>query len=112
MSWIKSIILDLIILGVIITMVITGAEWARWVILIYTPLMVALKLIAVAGARSVPKMRKAVSGVPAVVYHLLYGANVALLLFGKEYLLAAGWALIWVLSIVVESRIAPAKTSA
>ena len=105
MRWLKSILLDIAILVVIVVFVFQGAEWARLTVLIYTPLMLALKALALAGARSVPKMKKAVSDVPPVVYHALYGANVALLLYGREYLLAAGWILIWVLSVVIDSRI-------
>ena len=107
MKWIKSIILDLAILVVICIFVFGFAEWARWVVLVYTPLMLFLKLVAFAGARSVPKMKKTATDVPVTVYHILYGANVGLLLFGKEYVLAAGWAVIWILSVIIESRIGP-----
>ncbi len=110
MSWIKNAIIDIAITVVIAVFAFTGVTWSWWIIAIYTPLMVLLKLFALSGAATAVKQKS--DQVPTWFYHLLYGANLVLLLVGLFYWAAAGWAVIWVLSVVAESKSRPSKKRA
>jgi len=107
MTWIKNAIIDLAITAVIAVFAFTGATWSWWIIAIYTPLMVLLKLFALSGAAAAVKQKS--DQVPVWFYHVLYAANLVLLLVGLFYWAAAGWAVIWLLSVIAESRNRPRK---
>lgn len=111
MSWIKNVVVDLAVVLVLAVAVVLEVAWARWAILVYTPLMVVLKLMAVAGGATLGKLRKE-DAVPAGFYHLLYGASLALAVYGQWWIIAAGWAAIWLLSVVAELRMRPAARPA
>lgn len=102
MSWIKNVIIDMATTLVIAYFFFTQADWAWWVIAIYTPLMVLLKVFAFSGVATAVQ-RKA-DDVPVRFYHVLYGANMILLLISSFKFAAVGWAAIWVLSAVLESK--------
>lgn len=110
MNWIKNVILDIAVTGVITIWVFTGPEWAYWVILIYTPLLLLLKLTTVSSGLS-KVAALAGDATPNWFYHLIYAANLILLLVGEWWVVAGGWAIIWVLSVVQESKKASYKTS-
>lgn len=107
MSWIKNAIIDIAVTVVIAVFTFTGATWSWWIIAIYTPLMVLLKLFALSGAAAAVKQKS--DQVPTWFYHALYAANLILLLVGLFYWAAAGWAVIWLLSVVVETKSRPSK---
>lgn len=102
MSWIKKELIDLAVTAVIAAHAFTDLTLTWWVVAIYTPLMVLLKLFALSGAAHAVQQKA--DGVPVWFYHVLYGANLLLLLKAPFYEAAAGWAVIWVLSVVAESR--------
>jgi len=107
MAWIKNAIIDIAVTVVIALLAFTGATWAWWIVAIYTPLMVLLKLFALSGAATAVQQKA--SDVPTWFYHVLYGANLVLLLVAVFYWAAAGWAVIWLLSVVAESKRRPSK---
>lgn len=102
MSWIKNALIDILVTAVIGTHAFIGATWTWWVIAIYTPLMVLLKLFALSGAANAVQQKA--DSVPVWFYHVLYAANLALLLKAGFLEAAGGWAVIWILSVVAESR--------
>jgi hypothetical protein len=102
MSWIKNALIDLAVTAIIAVHAFSDVSWTWWVIAIYTPLMVLLKVFALSGAAHAVQQKA--DGVPVWFYHVLYGANLLLLLKAPFYEAAAGWAVIWVLSVVAESR--------
>ena len=109
MSWIKNALIDLAITAVIAVYAFNGATWGWWVIAIYAPLMVLLKVFALSGAASAVQ-RKADEG-PLWFYHLLFAANVILLFVADFNYAAFGWVAIWLLSVLAESRSRPKKGS-
>lgn len=102
MSWIKNALIDVAITAVIAWFAWTGATWAWWIVAIYTPLMLLLKVFALSGAANAVQ-RKA-DDVPVWFYHVLYAANVILLLVSSFLWAGGAWIAIWVLSAVAESR--------
>jgi hypothetical protein len=108
MSWLKNVLVDLLVTAIIVVYVFTGAVWAYWIIAIYTPLILLLKIGAVATGVT-KKVKKSPDAAPVWFYHLLYGVCLLLLLYVNWWLVAAGWAAIWVLSAVHESRMSAAK---
>jgi len=107
MAWIKNAIIDIAVTAIIVVYALTTATWGWWIIAIYTPLMLLLKVLAMSGAAAAVQ-RKA-DDVPGWFYHLLYGVNVLMLLYASFTNAAIGWAAIWILSAIVESKNRPGK---
>lgn len=106
MNWFKSTIVDVAVTVCIVLAAFVEVEWARWVIWIYTPFILLLKvgaLFAPPAIKKAPSSKKQAE-VPEWFFHLLYGANVLLLLVAGWWLVAAGWAAIWVVSYVAARR--------
>lgn len=103
MTVIKTAIVDIAVTVLIILAVTTGAGWAWWIIAIYTPLMLLLKVLAVAGPR-ISKLKVSREEPPRMLLHFLYGVNVVALGLAAWWYLFAGWLAIWILSIVQERR--------
>ncbi|MDQ7039735.1 MAG: hypothetical protein Q9M35_02220 [Rhodothermus sp.] len=99
--WLREALLDLIVTGIIVLAAIPALSWARWIVLVYTPLMLLLKLGALLAAPHLPRMQRST---PATLFHVLYGLNVLVLLVGRWWWMAVAWALIWGLSVLVERR--------
>ncbi|NNE69816.1 MAG: hypothetical protein HKN29_05565 [Rhodothermales bacterium] len=99
MGWLRHVLIDLAVL-VVIGLATFGAQpWALWVVWVYTPLMLLLKLGAVATSVT-PRQ----NDVPDWFFHALYAVSVVILLYHLLYWEAAGWVAIWILSVVAASR--------
>jgi len=103
MGWIKNVVLDLVVTAIVAWWVFSAAEWAYWVILVYTPLMVVLKLVGLSSGVSMAAAQTK-DAAPLWFFHVVYAVNLILLLVGKWWLMVAGWAIIWVLSAIGEAR--------
>jgi len=96
--------LDIAVTALIAFAVFDGNEAAQWAIMIYTPFMVLLKISAFTGRHSPSRIKPRDTGIPVVAYHILYGANVGILVFGSLrvsniwWWVAACWGVIWLLS--------------
>jgi hypothetical protein len=103
-SILKNNWLDIAVTVAIAVAVFSGNEVLRWVVLIYTPLMLLLKIVAFSNRHSTSRIKPKDSGTPPLFYHILYGVNVAILLYGSLVVsrswwwVTACWALIWILS--------------
>lgn len=104
MEWLKSVTIDILVTILIAVFVLTNAVWAKWVILIYTPLMLLLKLLVLGAGSLVQFQKKGTPEAPSLFYHFLYGVNVLLLLIERWWLMVALWAAIWILSIIAKRR--------
>lgn len=110
MSWLKHVIVDLAITAIIILYALQSPEWAWWIIVIYTPLLIVLKLLAMSSGVAGAVKAKGGNEPPDWFFHAIYAVSVLLLLRSEEFLLAAGWAVIWLLSAVAQSKSRPSKT--
>lgn len=120
MSWIKNTLIDIGVTTLIVLTAVLDLTWTRWVVLIYTPLMLIMKIVAFLGSTSLGALQRKGDGVPTWFYHVLYAANVAVMAAyaylsagtaaRHGWMLAAGWALIWVLSIAADVRMRPTAT--
>ena len=106
MNWIKSTIVDIAVTACIVAAVFLGEEWARWVIWIYTPFILLLKLGALFASPVVKRgvVKKSQEEAPEWFYHVLYLANVALLGIAGWWWPSAGWVAIWVVSFIAARR--------
>lgn len=104
MDWLKNVLIDLAVTVLIAWAVFTNATWARWIILIYTPLMLLLKILAAFSGTLALVNRKSDAVPPGWFFHALYLTNIVLLLIGRWWGLAALWSVIWILSIIAERR--------
>ena len=111
MGGLKHVIVDLVVTTVVVIAALSGPAWARWVVVVYTPFLLILKigvLLAAAPRPPLPGRKKTGAGsrdVPVGFLHLLYGINFGVLLYDRWFLKAGLWAAIWVLSTVAERRL-------
>lgn len=104
MPWLKDVLIDLAVTVLIVLLALQGWEWAAWVVWIYTPLMVLVKVASLFVGRLMETVR---NDVPAWFFHLLYGLNVVVLAVDGRWILALFWVVIWSLSVVAERRARP-----
>ncbi|MGA7306551.1 MAG: hypothetical protein WBW88_16860 [Rhodothermales bacterium] len=107
MDWIKNAWLDIAVTGVMVLATLVHMEWAWWVIAVYTPFMLLLKVVAFTNRHSHSKIKPTESGVPKAVYHTLYGANVLLAAYDRWWWIVGCWAAIWILSVVSDKASGP-----
>jgi flagellar biosynthesis protein FliQ len=110
MAWIKNVLLDIAITTLIVIWLFLGNTWAYWAIIIYTPFLLLLKIVALSSGISQATAQTSDS-TPTWFYHGIYAINLILLLVGKWYLVAGAWAIIWVLSAYQQSRTVARKTA-
>jgi hypothetical protein len=112
MSWLKHVWLDLAVTALIVAATVLQQGWAGWAVLVYTPFMLLLKGVAFTGGGLV-RPKALADPPPDMFYHLLYAANVLLLLMAGQtwrpwWLYAGMWAAIWLLSTRTGTR--PVRT--
>ena len=98
MSWLKHVLIDIVATLVILVAAVGEAAWAEWIVLIYTPLMLLLKIVALVGERFMRQFQREETDVPRWFYHLLYGINTGVLFLYGWWLVGGQWAMIWILS--------------
>ncbi len=115
MPWLKTVILDILVAVIAILFVLTGQSWAKWVILIYTPLMLLLKIGAVIGAGSVTPMttkknaEARATAAPAWFFHGIYALMVGIFVYNQWWMMVAAWAAIWAASFFYLRRTRSAR---
>jgi len=97
MNWLKNALLDIAITVMIALATFGEMQWAWWVVVVYTPFMLLLKIMAFQGRHKRSKIKPTDVGVPTIVYHILYAANVFFAVWDRWWWMAAAWAVIWVL---------------
>ncbi len=98
MGWIKDIITDIIVTSTIIIAVFWEHEVLTGVVLGYSVLMLVAKIIVYFGDQHLRMLKKVKSDAPKWISHLLYGLNVAFLVYFKWWYTGGTWVLIWVVS--------------
>ncbi|MDZ7714887.1 MAG: hypothetical protein U5J95_01620 [Balneolaceae bacterium] len=105
MNWLKDILVDIAVTVFIITAVLLSDPWMKWVIWVYTGIMLLTKAMVLLGDNLLMIVKKAKNEVPSWIPHLLYGINTALLLYFQWWYAAGGWALIWIFSFIADQKI-------
>lgn len=103
MAWIKNVLIDLAVTVVIALLAWQDWRWAEVAVWIYTPLMAALKALAL-FAGSLGGLDRGLGAAPDWFYHLIYAINVGVLAADARWILAGLWVLIWALSVIAERR--------
>lgn len=104
MSWIKHVVVDLLMVVVIALAALLDITAARWAVIIYTPLMLVLKVVALLGGGLLGQLRQTKEAPPGWFFHAVYAVSIVLLLLGSWWIMAGAWAVIWVLSVLAERR--------
>ncbi len=102
MSWLKNVVVDIAVTVLVFVTALTSLEWTYWLLAVYTGFMLIIKIIGLIGPAV--KSKATPDTPPDWFYHFLYGVNVLVLAYCECWMLVAGWALIWVLSIVYKRR--------
>lgn len=105
MNWIKDILVDIAVTVFIVATVLLSDPWMKWVIWVYTGIMLLTKSIVVISDNFLMMVKKAKNEVPDWIPHLLYATNTALLFYYQWWYAAGGWALIWVFSYFADQKI-------
>lgn len=98
MRWIKKTIIDIIISLLIVGMLIVDTPALNYFILIYTPVMLLLKILTYKHSIKPLIVRKKSITAPDWFYHLLYGINIFVLLICNWWITSIQWILIWGIS--------------
>jgi hypothetical protein len=106
MKWLKNVLVDI---GVTLVILLTTAgvlpAGAEWVIYVYTPFRLLLKIVSLSsGVKQVKQQQKDEAQPPEWFFHVLYAVNVIVLLYSRWWWTGAQWALIWGLSMLIERR--------
>lgn len=105
MRILKGAAVDILVTAFIILATVLNLAWGRWALLVYTALMLVLKIAALTsgGLRSLTTQQKRTAP-PLWLYHVLYAISVVALGLAEWWYLFAGWGAIWILSILIERR--------
>lgn len=101
MKWMKNVIVDIVVSGVIVAAVLLKIEWLTIVVIAYTILMLVLKLLAIISnpfMKSVKTGKAATGEAPLWFISSLYAFNVLILMAFGWYYTTAQWILIWLFS--------------
>lgn len=106
MTWLKNVVVDIAVtLVIILTTHDVLPAGAEWIVYVYTPFMLALKLISLSsGIKQVNQQQKSDDKPPVWLFHALYAINVAVLLYSQWWWTGAQWALIWAISAYIETK--------
>lgn len=104
MPWLKNILIDLSITILIVLATVFGQEWAGWIVIVYTPVMLVLKFGAFFSGSFLNQFRRADKDVPSWAYHVIYGLNLIFLAVFQWWVTALQWVLIWGLSVGSEMK--------
>lgn len=101
MKWIKQIIVDLVALIIIGVTVFFYEQTALvYAVYVYTMLMALARLFSLFSGNLRAITERKSSEAPLWVYHLIYAATSATLLFGQWYITGASWLFIWGAAII------------
>ena len=103
--WIKHVILELAVTLMIALATIPDLVWARWIVIIYTGLMLVLKIVALIGGRLLQSIRQPSTDVPAWFWHANYAANVLLLALDEWWYMVGAWVAIWIVSVAYDQQV-------
>ena len=106
MSWLKHVVVDLAVtLLIALTTTRVLPAWAEWIVYIYTPFMLILKITAYFAELKKMSPKKQDEGQPpAWFYHVLYAVNVGMLGFSGWWATFAQWIVIWFVSILIDRK--------
>lgn len=105
MSWIKDVLVDIIVSLFIIAAVFFDLSWMEWIIFGYTAILLLAKVIVLAGDNALQLIRKTKTAAPDWFNHLLYAVNTCVLFYAQWWYIAGGWVLIWLFSYLTERKL-------
>ncbi len=105
MNWIKEVIVDIAVTLFIIAAVLLEDPWMKYIIWIYTGLMLLTKTLVITRDSFAQLASKAKTNAPDWFSHLLYATNTIVLYAFQWWYAAAGWTLIWLFSYLSERRL-------
>lgn len=102
MRWLKDSLLDVLFLGVIFSTLFYPSNTSFIIIWVYTGLLGFSKILAV----FMPALQKraAKTDTPNWIYHIIYATSFGTFLYLNKWYLAAAWAIIWLLSILLLTK--------
>ena len=91
----KSVMWDVFVTVAIIIAVIFDVSVLRIMLLIYTPLIIFAKIVAL---RSKIVQHRVKNTAPTWLFHVLYALNILFLVIQQWWILAGMWLIVWLLS--------------
>jgi len=105
MSWLKDVIVDIVVTIVIVATIFTQHPILTWIIWGYTGLLLIAKLLVLLGGDTLNMTKKAKTEAPNWFSHLLYATNTGVLLYIQWWYLGGCWAVVWLLSYLTQRKI-------
>jgi len=104
MKWLKNILLDLLITLLILIAVVGRVDWLLVIIIVYSALILLLRVVVLFNADMMHTVYKRMSDTPSWPLHLLYAINVFILSAGQRFRITVLWMLIWLFSWLGERK--------
>lgn len=105
MNWIKEVIVDIAVTIFIIAAVMLSDPWMKYVIWVYTGIMLLTKTLVLTNDNFMQLVSKSKNNAPEWFAHLLYAINTIVLFYFGWWYAAAGWAAIWLFSFLSQRKI-------
>lgn len=109
MNWIKEVIVDVAVTIFIIAAVLLGDIWMKYIIWVYTGIMLLTKGIVLSSDNFLQIVKKSKNNAPEWFAHLLYATNTLVLFYFAWWYAAAGWVLIWLFSFLTQRKLKKRK---
>lgn len=105
MRVLKEAGVDIVVTIMIVLAVVFEVTWGRWALVVYVVLMLVLKTVALfsSGVRNLTTQQRRGS-TPTALFHALYGINTLVVALAGWWELVAGWAAIWIVSVLIERQ--------
>lgn len=101
MMWLKHVTVDILATLVIAIVVFFETALLEYVLYVYTGLMIIARSLAFFRIDLRAVTKKKVEEAPIWIYHLLYVANISILLYGLFYITAISWIYIYLTAMFV-----------
>lgn len=109
MSWLKDVIVDILVTVVIVIAVLVDQTVLTGVVWAYTGLLLLVKTFVLFGGDFMNLMGKTKTDAPEWFNHLLYATNTGVLFYFQWWYAGGCWLLIWILSYLTQRKINKAK---
>ena len=98
MSWIKDVILDIIVVFLIASLLVISSSTLTIILWVYTGFLLLGKILYF--FIDFLQLKASKSSIPYWFNQLIYAISVTLLLVDENYYLVGAWVLIWILSSI------------
>ncbi len=111
MNWLKQVVVDLLITGVILITALQNLPGLEILLAIYTALLLFIKLFCWLNEGILKRLKRGATAAPDWFYHVLHAANVVLLAGTQRWAMGLTWLSIWLVSWLISRKLQSLRSS-